>query len=200
VLLAKIKSCLLGSFLRLFQIPRILLFRILSNCKVFGRPYLMQPVQLIGKGEIHLDGRVTIGVFPSPYFLNGYGYIEARNPGARVTIGTGTWINNNFVAISEHTSITIGKNVIIGTSVEIYDSNFHGLEANRRHISCPEEAAEVFIEDNVFIGSNVTILKGVTIGQDSVIANGSLVTKSIPSGVVAGGSPATVLKQLSGNA
>lgn len=101
MLLTKIKSRLLGSLLRLFQIPRILLFRSLSNCKVFGRPYLMQPVQLIGKGEIYLDGHVAIGVFPSPYFLNGYGYIEAKNSGARVTIGTGTWINNNFVAISD---------------------------------------------------------------------------------------------------
>jgi len=192
--LHKIKSRLFASLLRLSQLPRILKYKLLSNCKIVGKPYLLQPAQLVGKGEIQFEGSVTIGVFPSPYFFNGYAYIEARKPNAKVIIGNGTWMNNNFVAISEHKSITIGKNVLIGTFVEIYDSNFHGLEPDRRRISCPEEASSVVIEDNVFIGSNVIILKGVTIGRDSVIANGSIVTKSIPSGVVAGGNPAKVLK------
>ena len=137
-----------------------------------------------------------MGFFPSPYFFNGYTYIEARKKGALIKIGNGTCVNNNFVAISEHKSITIGENVLIGTFVEIYDSNFHGLEPERRNISSPEEASEVVVEANVFIGSNVRILKGVTIGRGSVIANGSIVTKSIPPGVVAGGNPAKVLKQL----
>lgn len=196
MLLNKIKSRLFLGFLRLVQLPRILKYRLLSNCKVVGRPHLFQPMQLVGRGEIYFDGLVKIGVFPSPYFFNGYAYIEARNLGAKIKIGNGTWINNNFVAISEHKSITIGENVFIGTYVEIFDSNFHGLEPDRRRISSPDEATDVTIEDNVFIGSNVIILKGVTIGRDSVIANGSLVTKSIPSGVVAGGNPAKVLKQI----
>ena len=178
------------------QLPRILKYKLLSNCKVVGRPFLLQPAQLVGKGEIIFDGRVTIGFFPSPYFFNGYAYIDARKRGAIIKIGNGTCINNNFVAISEHKSIIIGKNVLIGTFVEIYDSNFHGLEPDRRNISSPDEASDVVVEDNVFIGSNVKVLKGVTIGLGSVIANGSIVTKSIPPGVVAGGNPAKILKQL----
>ena len=137
-----------------------------------------------------------MGYFPSPYFFSGYAYIEARNDGSRIKIGNGTWVNNNFVAISNHKSITIGENVLIGTFVEIYDSNFHGIEPDRRGISCPEDAADVIVEDNVFIGSNVKILKGVTIGRDSVIANSSIVTNSIPPGVVAGGNPAKIIRQL----
>ena len=157
---------------------------------------MYQPAQLVGRGEIHFEGCVRIGVFPSPYFFNGYAYIEARNPDAKIIVGDGTWINNNFAAISEHKNIIIGKNVIIGTFVEIFDSNFHGLEPDRRYMSTYEEASAVTIEDNVFIGSNVKILKGVNIGRDSVIANGSLVTKSIPPGAIAGGNPAKVLKRL----
>lgn len=194
--LHRVKTRLLLKFIRLGQIPRIVKYKLLSNCKVVGRPLLNQPVQLVGRGEIHFKECVNIGFFPSPYFFNGYAYIEARNPGSKVTFGYGTWINNNFVAISEHKSITIGKNVFIGTFVEIYNSNFHGIEPERRRTSRPEEASAVTIEDNVFIGSNVKILKGVTIGRDSVIANSSLVTKSIPPGVVAGGYPAKVLNQL----
>ena len=191
----KIRRRLVGGFMRLAQRPRILKYKLLSNCKVIGKPCLLQPVQLVGRGEIFFEGNVHIGVFPSPYFFSSYGYIEARNPEAKVVIGDGTWINNNFAAISEHKSITIGKNVFIGTCVEISDSNFHGLEPDRRRVSLPEEAAEVVIEDNVFLGSNVKILKGVTIGRDSVVANGSIVTKSIPSGVIAGGNPAKVLRE-----
>lgn len=86
---------------------------------------------------------MTIGFFPLPYFFNGYTYIEARKKWSLIKIGNGTCINNNFVAISEHKSITIGENVLIGTSVEIYDSNFRGLEPDRRNISSPEEAYEV---------------------------------------------------------
>lgn len=102
----------------------------------------------------------------------------------------------NFVAISEHKSITIGENARIGTFIEIYNSNFHGLEPERRSISSPKEASEVIIEENVFIGSNEKNTQGCDNCSGSVIANGSIVTKSIPSGVVAGGNPAKILKQL----
>ena len=40
--------------------------------------------------------------------------------------------------------------------------------------------APVIICDNVWIGMNATILKGVTIGENSVVAAGSVVTKSVP--------------------
>jgi maltose O-acetyltransferase len=48
----------------------------------------------------------------------------------------------------------------------------------------------------VFLGSNVTILKGVTIGKNSIIGNGSVVTKNIPENVVAAGNPAKFIRNL----
>jgi acetyltransferase-like isoleucine patch superfamily enzyme len=177
---------------------RVGYYEMLSTCRMKGQPTRYQPLQCVGLGSIEFNGRVCFGVFPSPFFLNGYCYLESRNGGAKISFGDGTWVNNNFVAICEHTSITIGKNVLVGTFVEIYDSNFHGLQPDKRRFSDPEKAADVAIEDNVFIGSNVKILKGVTIGRDSVIANGSIVTKSIPAGVVAGGNPARVIRSLNG--
>lgn len=44
--------------------------------------------------------------------------------------------------------------------------------------------------------SNLSILKGVTIGKNSIIANGSVVTKSITENVIAGGNPAKVIRGL----
>lgn len=196
MLLARMKGAIFYRLIRLSQLARIWKYRFLSTCNVKGKPILHQPVQFLGKGEVLFRGVVNIGVYASPYFYNGYSYIEARNPGTKVSIGNGTCINNNVVICAEHTSVSIGENVLVGTCVEIIDSNFHGLEPDRRRISHPDEAAGVVIEDNVFIGSHVKVLKGVTIGRDSVIASGSVVVKSIPAGVIAGGNPAKILKEL----
>ncbi len=54
--------------------------------------------------------------------------------------------------------------------------------------------APVIIADNVWIGMNATILKGVTIGENSVVAAGSVVTKSVAANTVVAGNPAIVVK------
>ena len=48
----------------------------------------------------------------------------------------------------------------------------------------------------MFIGMQSLILKGVTIGAQSVIGAGSVVTHDIPSGVIAAGNPARVIRSL----
>lgn len=57
-------------------------------------------------------------------------------------------------------------------------------------------AKPVVIGKNVWVTSNVTILPGVTIGDNTIIAAGSVVTKDIPSNVLAGGNPCHVIKQI----
>ena len=181
-------------FARLVQIPRVSLYSILSTNQMQGKPCRYQPIQAVGSGTINFQKNVKVGVFPSPQFFSTYAYIEARFPTATVSIGNGTWINNNFCAIAEYTSIRIGENCLIGTSVEILDSDFHGIRVRERMFSRPEWSKPVLIGNNVFIGSNVKIMKGVSIGSGSVVANGSIVTKSVPANVIAGGNPACVLK------
>lgn len=181
---------------RLVQMPRLLLYSLLSNNGFQGKPRLYQPLQAVGLGTISFESDVIIGVTPSPLFFTTYAYIEARRPSATVSIGQGTWINNNFSAIAEHTSIAIGKNCLIGTNVEILDSDFHGIRTSERMVSKPDWARPVSIGDDVFIGSNVKIMKGVSIGSGSVVANGSIVIKDIPPNVIAGGNPAKTLKAI----
>ena len=52
---------------------------------------------------------------------------------------------------------------------------------------------KVKIGDYVYIGTNALIMPGVTIGDNSLVAAGSIVTKSVPSGVVVVGNPARIL-------
>ena len=54
---------------------------------------------------------------------------------------------------------------------------------------------EIRIGDNVWISDGAIILPGVTIGDNVVIGAGSVVTKDIPSNVVAVGSPCKVLRE-----
>ena len=180
------------------QYHRIILYNFLSTTKVVGSPKCNQPLLSAGLGLIKVMDNVNIGVRQSPYFFSTYAYIEARNSDSIIMIGEGTFLNNNFCAIADHTSIKIGRRVMIGANVEIFDSDFHGLQTNQRNMSKPEWAKPVIIEDDVFIGSNVRVLKGVTIGTGAVIANSSVVTNSIPAGAIAGGVPARILKFLQG--
>lgn len=57
----------------------------------------------------------------------------------------------------------------------------------------------VHIEDRVWIGTGAIILPGVTVGEGSVIGAGSVVTKDVPSGVVAVGNPCRVLREINEN-
>ncbi len=182
---------------RFINVYRILFYRILSSNHLFGRDGTLirrQPVLLVGKGKIIVHGRVSIGFFPSPHFYSSYCHLEARNEASEIRIGHETHINNNFVAIAEHTSISIGSHCLFGTGVEIIDSDFHGLHPDQRHLSSKEWAKPVTIGDHVFIGSNVRILKGSTIGDRSVIANSSVVTGQVPPNAIAGGNPCRVIR------
>jgi maltose O-acetyltransferase len=113
-----------------------------------------QPVLLTGLGEITLE-KCSLDVGPSPYYLNGYIHIEARNPEAEVIIGDGVFIKNNAVIIADRTRISIGKNTLIGTEFTVYDSDFHELHPERR-MTGNHATASVSIGENVFIGSRVS--------------------------------------------
>ncbi len=54
----------------------------------------------------------------------------------------------------------------------------------------------ITVHDNCFIGIGSTILPGVEIGPNSVVAAGSVVTKTVPPNSVAAGSPARVISTL----
>jgi acetyltransferase-like isoleucine patch superfamily enzyme len=53
-----------------------------------------------------------------------------------------------------------------------------------------EDQPTVRIEDDVYIGPGVIVLPNVTIGEGALIGGGSVVTRDIPSRMVAYGNPA----------
>jgi len=93
------------------------------------------------------------------------------------------------VQIYNHAPITIGNN-FLGASNLILNSGLH--EA----VTLQPEARAINIGDRVWTGLRVTILGGVNIGSDVVIGAGSLVNRDIPSGSVAAGVPAKVIRKI----
>ena len=57
-------------------------------------------------------------------------------------------------------------------------------------------AHPITVGKNVWIGSHATILSGVTIGDNSVVAAGAVVTKSVPANTVVAGVPARIVKTI----
>ena len=114
------------------------------------------------------------------------------SPNATLELGSG-FINKN-VNISCRGKIKIGHRVAIGPNVVIRDSDDHAIIKNNRDSAKENCASDVIIGDDVWIGTNAIILKGVSIGNGSVVAAGSVVTKSCPPGSLIAGVPAKVIR------
>lgn len=166
-----------------------------DNKPCFYFKSILQPTQFVGKGRIVIGSTSKIGVWPSPNLLSGYAYLDARGKDSLIKIGDRTFINNSAVIIADKTKISIGDNCLIGPNVNIFDSDFHGLELEDR-LNDSYECFPVSICNNVFIGANVTILKGVNVGEGAVIANGSIVIKDVEPFSVVAGVPAKKLRSL----
>lgn len=111
--------------------------------------------------------------------------------GKHISVGKRFFANFNFTVLDE-ALVTIGDDCFIGPNVSIYTAchSTDPVERNTRQ----EWALPVTIGDNVWIGGSVTILAGVTIGDNVTIGAGSVVTRDIPSGVVAVGNPCRPIK------
>ena len=59
-----------------------------------------------------------------------------------------------------------------------------------------QDNMEVHIGKNCWLGAGVVVLPGVTIGDNVVVGAGSVVTKDLPSNVVAVGNPCKVLREV----
>jgi len=141
-----------------------------------------------------------------------------------VNIGNNCWINHNAI-IREHVTIledsTIGSNTICENNVSIGKR----CVIHNNTMICAKTLIEsfVFIGPGVSftnnspighlrdvpstirgaklrlgcaVGGGVTICPGVEIGQETIIAAGAIVTKDIPSRIIAAGNPAKKIKDV----
>lgn len=130
-------------------------------------------------GEIRGDAVVT------PPFYCDYG--------GNITLGRNFYSNRNCT-ILDGAPVTFGDNVFIAPNC-VFSTAGHPIDSEQRAQGL-EIARPITVGSNVWFGANVCVLPGVTIGDDVVIGAGSVVSRNIPSGVVAVGCPCRPLRPI----
>ncbi|MFH1908495.1 MAG: acyltransferase [Chloroflexota bacterium] len=159
------------------------------------------------------DNHILIG--PGSHFNNvhfrvrGSGHRIEFDPNCRVSRGGIFWfedescmlqVGKNTSMVEVHIAVTepgskviIGEDCMFANDIDIRTGDTHSV-IDVRTGERLNKAGDVIIGRHVWIAPHVVVLKGVHIGEDSVVATGSVVTKSCGSGVIIGGNPASELK------
>ena len=106
-----------------------------------------------------------------------------------------SWQNEIFVG----DRVEIGDNVRLAVKVRLVGYPGHPIDPEARAKGAPDsddQVGNIIIEDNVWLTAGVTVMGGVRIGAGTIVATGSVVTKDLPAGVLAGGIPAKVIRSL----
>lgn len=129
----------------------------------------------------HMGRCVTVN---TPFWCD-YGY--------QTTVGDYFFANHNCQLL-DGAPITFGDHVFIAPNC-LFTTAEHAIDAEQRDAGL-EVALPITVGSHVWIGAGTTVLGGVTIGDHTVIGAGSVVTKDIPSNVVAVGVPCRVLRPI----
>ncbi|NGM16542.1 acetyltransferase [Eggerthellaceae bacterium zg-893] len=113
--------------------------------------------------------------------------------GAHISIGKNFYANFDCIML-DCAPITVGDNVMLGPRVVLCTAT-HPIDAATRR-SGLEMARPIRIGNDVWIGANAVVNPGVVIGDRTVIGSGSVVTRDVPSDVVAAGNPCRVIRKL----
>jgi acetyltransferase-like isoleucine patch superfamily enzyme len=157
-----------------------------------GKPFIKCPAgatlkvgkRLVAVSDMRFN---SIGVF-QPVIIN-------IVPNATIEIGDDVGMSGCSITARE--KVSIGNRVLIGSGALIFDNDAHPIcPTNRRYNYEGVISKPIIIHDDVFIGARAIIMKGVEIGEGSIVAAGSIVTKSVPPFTIVGGNPARVIKEI----
>jgi acetyltransferase-like isoleucine patch superfamily enzyme len=155
-------------------------FRAGRNFRLFGWLSVRGPGEVILGDDVVIRGRPRLWTYSR----------DARIIiGDRVTMGAAA-----FGCVKE---IRVGRMSIL-SRVQIRDTDFHSLTADRHSDQAPVRVASVHIGDNVWIGDRVGILPGTRIGDNSVVSFGAVCGREYPPNVIIMGNPAKVAAPIPG--
>jgi acetyltransferase-like isoleucine patch superfamily enzyme len=128
-------------------------------------------------------------------------YGRINGPPDRLHIGDGC-STMNTVFVLTFGEITVGRDTLFGHDCHVITGTHRFYEGRRASLvpdapfgetEIPEGGHDVVIGEGCFIGAGTIILGPAVIGDNVIISAGSVVSRDIPSGSFAGGSPARVL-------
>jgi len=137
--------------------------------------------------------RIRIGAHS---FLYDFVVLRAVGGDGDILIGDHCYINCG-TTIYSGSGVTLGNYVLIAPGCVIAPAN-HGFERRDipiRHQSFMASRGGVCVEDDVWVGANSTLLDGARIGKGAIIAAGAVVTGTVESYAIYGGTPARKIGQ-----
>lgn len=149
-------------------------------------------IELTGPVIIQNSGTVDIGnqvIFGSNWHKPIY--ISLSRLEAKLTIENNVFINYG-TEISLVKEVFIGAYSMVSIDCLIYDTDWHRMDGLESDV--PVEPTR--IGRGVWLGARVMVLKGVTIGDNTVVAANSVVTNDLPANILAGGSPARIIRPI----
>ena len=113
--------------------------------------------------------------------------------GKNIHLGENFYANHGLTVL-DGARVTFGHDVYIAPNCT-FSTAGHPVDTERRNKGL-EYALPITVGDNVWFGMGVLVCPGVTIGSNVVIGAGGVVTKDIPSGVVAVGNPCRPVRKI----
>lgn len=122
------------------------------------------------------------------------GRVRLRASDGILEVASNVSINDGVLLDASGGRIFVGDGCLIGPNVVLRASN-HVFSRTDVPIRAQGHAGgEIILEEDVWLAANVVVLPRVTIGRGAVVGAGAIVTRSIPPGAVAVGSPARVIR------
>ncbi len=142
------------------------------------------------------DGFISIG--SSCYNCNGM-FVDNIASGGRVIIGENMSTHGVYISNYDESDITIsiGDDCMMASNIFIRASDGHAIyDINTKKIvNCPDSHS-VKIGDHVWLGQGARVIKNCSIASNTIVGNGSIVTKRFDKEFVAlAGVPAKVVKE-----
>lgn len=160
-------------------------FRYLDRLYDFN---MTRPTQMKERQEMlrEMFAEIGEGCYIEPPLRTNFG-------GHHVHFGDHVYANFNLTLVDD-THIYVGSHTMFGPNVVVATAGHPILPELRRQGY--QYNAPVHIGENCWIGAGALIMPGITIGDNVVVGAGSVVTKDLPSNVIAVGNPCHVLREV----
>lgn len=158
-----------------------------SKISRFFQRYIVTPIICYSFGKCGKDVKISTKCK--------FSGIENIYAGNHIVIGTEAMI------MTTRAKVIMGDYVFFAPKVSVVtgDHRFDLVGKYMLNVSDADKRIEddqdVIFEGDNWIGTGVIILKGVTVGRGSIVAAGSVVTKSIPPYAIVAGVPARIIKK-----